>query len=50
MRFASRRTLNVTSKIQLKVFEEHAVENKKTLLFESEKKPRSPNPVFMDRD
>ena len=41
--------MNVTSKICLKVFEEHVIEKKKTLLFESAKKTRSPNPVFLDR-
>ena len=44
-----RRALNVTSKICLKVFEEHVIEKNKTLLFESAKKTRSPNPVFLDR-
>ena len=41
--------MNVTSKIRLHVFEEHVIEKKKNLLFMSEEKSRSPNPVFMDR-
>lgn len=45
----ARRTLNVASKIQFKVCEVHAVEKKKTLLFETAKRTRSTNPVFLDR-
>ena len=41
--------MNVTSKICLKVYEEHVVNRSKVLLFESAKKTRSPNPVFMER-
>ena len=44
-----RRTLNVKSTIRLKVFEEHVIEKKKNLLFLSEEKKRSPNPVFLER-
>ena len=39
----------MTSTIRLKVFEEHVIEKTKTLLFESDTKTRSPNPVFMER-
>ena len=44
-----RRAVNVTSQIQLKVYEVHAVEKKKTLLYDSSKKNPSSNPVFLDR-
>lgn len=44
-----RRAVNMTSNIRLQVYEEHVIEKKKTLLFESAKKTRSPNPVFLDR-
>ena len=41
--------MNVTSKIELRVFEEHIMEKKKTLLFTSQQKPRSPNPLSKER-
>ena len=44
-----RRSVNVTSNIRLQVYEEHAIEKKKNLLFMSDAKSRSPNPVFLER-
>ena len=38
----------MTNKICCKLFEEHVVDGKKTLLFKSQEKKRSTNPVFME--
>lgn len=43
-----RRKVNMTSKICLKIYEEHVVERSKVLLVESGNKTRSPNPVFLE--
>jgi len=40
--------MNVTSNICLKFYQEHVIEKTKVLLFESAKKTRSPNPVFLE--
>ena len=44
-----RRKVNMTSKICLKIYEEHVVERSKVLLVETGTKIRSPNPVFLER-
>ena len=44
-----RRTLNFTSKIEIRVFEEHAVTKKRMLLFNTATKARSVNPMFEEQ-
>ena len=45
-----RRTMNTASRISVKVYEAHAIDKQKALLFESAKKPRSTIPVFLERE
>ena len=45
-----RRTMSIASKICVKVCEVHAIDKKTTWLFEGAKKPRSANPVFLERE
>ena len=43
-----RRLLNARNQIEIQMFVEHVVEKTKKFLGKSVRKPRSPNPVFME--